>query len=215
MWHRAIVDAKRTRKKARSREKNNPSHHCRQMMATSTQSRLFESILSRIWKVHLNLSTTISKTTKKHIKLSLRFFVCLFVCLCFEVAHSSLPSSSLHRLHDGQQQADAIPPLFQDLSQRAMKLASSVSNAFPLPFHACRVNGRLYPVGSELGRHVDNHDGWVVLFSLGCDCKFYIKAGEQPEKSMKLMILQLLLFRWLVDWFLTIDELPWCGDWMK
>eukprot|EP00483_Globobulimina_turgida_P011357 UN11379 len=48
-----------------------------------------------------------------------------------------------------------------------------------------RLNCVLYPFGSMLGRHVDNMDGWVVLFSFGCDAKFYLQllSNEQSRNG--------------------------------
>merc|ERR1711902_286848 len=39
-----------------------------------------------------------------------------------------------------------------------------------------RLNCVLYPFGSMLGRHVDNMNGWVILFSFGCDAKFFLHS---------------------------------------
>eukprot|EP01084_Bolivina_argentea_P024594 45818_1 len=45
-----------------------------------------------------------------------------------------------------------------------------------------RLNCVLYPLGSLLGRHVDNMNGWVVLFSLGCDAKFYLQLLSNEKR---------------------------------
>ena len=46
-----------------------------------------------------------------------------------------------------------------------------------------RLNCVLYPLGSMLGRHVDNMDGWVVLFSFGCDARFYLQLLSNKRRK--------------------------------
>merc|ERR1719249_273350 len=49
-----------------------------------------------------------------------------------------------------------------------------------------RLNCVLYPLGSMLGRHCDGMDGYVILFSLGCDATFYLQllANERRKKGV-------------------------------
>ena len=46
-----------------------------------------------------------------------------------------------------------------------------------------RLNCVLYPLGSMLGRHVDNMDGWVILFSFGCNAKFYLQLLSNERRK--------------------------------
>ena len=46
-----------------------------------------------------------------------------------------------------------------------------------------RLNCVLYPLNSKLGRHCDNVDGWVILFSLGCSVEFYIQVCSNENNK--------------------------------
>jgi hypothetical protein len=73
-----------------------------------------------------------------------------------------------------------FPRLFHRLSNRFFALAHALCPAIPGGFEPARLNAKLYPVGSSLSAHVDNHDGWVLLFSLGCAANFFLKVRLRP-----------------------------------
>jgi len=46
-----------------------------------------------------------------------------------------------------------------------------------------RLNCVLYPIGSMLGRHCDNMSGYVILFSFGCDAKFFLQKLSNKHRK--------------------------------
>lgn len=114
--------------------------------------------------------------------------------------HGSIATIMKKSVHRGsyllffENSAHLIPEMFADISQRAMAAAHRVSDVIPSEYDPSRMNCKLYPVGSGLKPHMDNHEGWVVLFSLGCDCKFYLQIEDQNEQVICMKSGDMLIF---------------------
>jgi hypothetical protein len=81
---------------------------------------------------------------------------------------------------------DLIPAEMQRWAAEAMACASRQCPAIPCPparYVPSRINVILYPVGSALGPHMDNHDGWVCILSIGCAIRFMLQVCGRPKRN--------------------------------
>lgn len=67
---------------------------------------------------------------------------------------------------------------------RACSTASKQSSLIPSSMDPQYITSFKYPVkGGKLYGHVDKKKGWVVLYSLGQSCKFFVKNKATKSKK--------------------------------
>jgi len=99
-----------------------------------------------------------------------------------------------------ENKGEVIPKLMHSLASDAFVAAHEICDRIPKSFSASRINSRLYPLGSSLEAHMDNHDGWVVLFSLGCDAVFTLQVdGESDPQSVSMSSGSVIVFNGSTD----------------
>jgi alkylated DNA repair dioxygenase AlkB len=65
------------------------------------------------------------------------------------------------------------------------------------------MNSRLYPLGSSLEAHLDSHEAWVLLLSLGCSATFLLRPRGCDAKRVEMASGDAIIFhggaRWQVE----------------
>ena len=87
-----------------------------------------------------------------------------------------------------------VPSAFQRWGEAAMDAASQLCEAVPRHFRAVRINSVLYPSTGMLRNHYDNHEGWVVLFSVGCVARFHLQKGDDRAHDLEMASGDVLIF---------------------
>jgi hypothetical protein len=64
-----------------------------------------------------------------------------------------------------------------------VKQAQKLIKKIPFEFHPNYVTSFLYDQNGRLNAHVDKIDGWIILFSLGCCCKFWVQGKEMEQRK--------------------------------
>jgi len=81
-------------------------------------------------------------------------------------------------------QYDAVPQSFKDYSSSATLAASKICDTIPPDYKIDYITSFKYPKDEGcLTGHCDKIEGWVVLFSLGCTARFYVKGPEMSRKT--------------------------------
>jgi len=79
---------------------------------------------------------------------------------------------------------DSVPQSFKDYSSSAALAASKICNTIPPEYKIDYITSFKYPKEEGcLTGHCDKIEGWVVLFSLGCTARFFIKGPEMARKT--------------------------------
>jgi len=94
------------------------------------------------------------------------------------------PNSNFSKLIkiSAQYQAKKITPLYHLLAKEAMNKAAEACTQIPADCTINYITSFLYPVpDGKLTEHCDRQDGWVLIFSLGCIAKFYIRTVNLPK----------------------------------
>jgi alkylated DNA repair dioxygenase AlkB len=74
---------------------------------------------------------------------------------------------------------DSLPSAFSVYASRVAQLAHQASEMIPESYDIHYITSFVYPVeGGKLTGHCDRILGWVVLFSLGCTAKFFVKTNQ-------------------------------------
>jgi hypothetical protein len=97
----------------------------------------------------------------------------------FKTEQARNPNSNFSKIIkiNGKSQAGKITPLFKKLAKEAMAKAAEGSSQVPPVCNINYITSFVYPVpDGKLTEHCDRQDGWVLIFSLGCIAKFFIKT---------------------------------------
>jgi len=97
----------------------------------------------------------------------------------FKTEQARNPNSNFTKIIkiNGKSQAGKITPLFKKLAKEAMAKGAEGSSQVPSDCSINYITSFVYPVpDGKLTEHCDRQDGWVLIFSLGCIAKFFIKT---------------------------------------